>query len=328
VELGLCVLPPDLAGAAAIAAQSEEAGIGWLGMCDSPYLYVDAHQAMQVALRETTRIKVGSFVTNPVTRHWSVQAAAFRGLLEEGGDRVYLGIGPGDSAVHSVGLKPARIAALTQYVKQVREHVDDGLEVMVAAGGPRGVTAAAGYADHVVLGQGASPEATDILRAAVAEGAAAAGRPAPPALWLFLILDLAASEAEVEAARADVRSPVASYSRQALDHTFEGKAVPAHLHGPLRDLYANFSFEDYSRTGQSANARLFAAAGDGEVEAFLFERFAIVDTPERAAARLAEIGRQTGVAGVFLSAVTSDQSQLLGLVRDRLIPSLAQEVSR
>ncbi|MBS1880212.1 MAG: LLM class flavin-dependent oxidoreductase [Actinobacteria bacterium] len=324
MQLGLCVLPPDLGAAAELAATADRAGLGWFGMCDSPYLYVDVHQAMLRAAQSSRRMRVGSFVTNPVTRHWSVQAAGFRGLQEEAGARAFLGIGPGDSAVHSVGLKPARIAALAEYVERVRAHAGDELEVMVAAGGPKGVAAAAAYADHVVLGQGVAPEALELLRAAAVEGAERAGRSAPPRLWLFLILQLAEDADGVEAARADVRSPVVSYSRQALDHTFDGKAVPEHLQAPLRELYTGFSFEDYSRAGASANARLLASAGDGEIEPFLFDRFAVVDTPERVAERLHEIELASGVAGVFMSIVSSDPKRLVELLGERLIPRLTE----
>ncbi|MEZ5076068.1 MAG: LLM class flavin-dependent oxidoreductase [Solirubrobacterales bacterium] len=324
MELGLCVLTPDLRTTTELAELAEEAGIGWFGMCDSPYLYVDVHQAMAAALEASERMRVGSFVTNPVTRHWSVQAAGFRALQERDGERVFCGIGPGDSAVHSVGLKPARISELAAYTGKVRTHAGEGLEVMVAAGGPKGVAAAAGYADHLVLGQGVSPEPIGLLRTAAEAGAARAGHASLPELWLFLILHLAASEAEVEAVRADVRSPVVSYSRQALDHSFEGKAVPERLQAPLRELYAGFSFEDYSRTGASANARLLATAGNGEVEPFLFDRFALVDTPERVAERLWEIQRSCGVAGVFMSVVSSDTPGLLRLLGERMVPRLAE----
>jgi len=323
MELGLCVLPSNIRDALTIATAAEGAGVGWLGMCDSPFLYVDPYLAMQRVLLETQRLRVGTFVSNPVTRHWSVQAAALRGLQECGGSRVFFGVGPGDSAVHSVGLRPARIAEVRRYAERVREHVDDGLEIMVAAGGPKGVASAARYADHVVLGQGLAHGAIAGLRRAALEGAEAEGRAAPPAFWLFVILHLADHEDQLEVARRDIRSPVVSYSRQALDHGFEGKDIPAELQPGLRRLYENFSFDDYSRTGASHNARLLEGELGQALEGLLFGRFAIVDTPERAADRLVSVADSTGATGIFVTAVASDSSHLLRLLGERLIPRLA-----
>lgn len=327
MELGLCVLPSNLRDAVAIAAAADAAGVDRLGMCDSPYLYVDPHIAMARALEETAALRVGPFVTNPTTRHWSVQAAAFRALREIGGDRVYFGIGPGDSAVHSVGLPPARIGAIRDYVERLREHGPEGLPAMVAAGGPKGVAAAARYADDVVLGQGVEPEAIVRLRDTALAAASAAGRDVPPRLWLFAILHLAEHEDQLEQVRRDVRSPVMSYSRQALDHSFAGKDVPAELQAGLRTLYREFSFEDYSRSGASHNARLLDSETGRALERFLFDRFAIVDTPERAADRLAGIAAATGVTGIFASVVSSDPIGLIRLLGERLVPRLGAQGS-
>jgi alkanesulfonate monooxygenase SsuD/methylene tetrahydromethanopterin reductase-like flavin-dependent oxidoreductase (luciferase family) len=319
VEIGFCLLLPDLRTTVEVAAIAEEGGVGWLGICDSPYLYADPHAAMQAAARVTSSIRVGTFVTNPVTRHWSVQAAAFRALAEVAPGRGFMGIAPGDSAVHSVGLPPASPQALAAYAREIRRHGPAELPVMVAAGGPLSVRVAAGYADELVIGQGASEGAMAELEAIAARAHAASGAAHPLNLWACVLLNLAERTDGVEDARSDIKSAVVAYSRQALDRTFEHKCVPEELHGPLRELYTGYSFDEHSKPGRTRNARLLERA---DLEAFLFDRFAVVDTPEAAAERVLEIAEKTGVERVFLSAISSDPVSLMQLAAARLMPRL------
>lgn len=324
MELGLCVIPTSLESTVEVAELAERGGIEWLGICDSPYLYAEPHACMQAAARATSEIRIGTFVTNPVTRHWTVQAAGFRALEELAPGRGFIGIAAGDSAVHSVGLSPARPAELAEYVDRVREHGPAGLEVMTAAGGPRSARRAATYADHLVLGQGAAEAAVSSLRS-VAEEARRATAPRLPevSFWGFMLLGLAPSEGDLAGVRRDIAAAVVAYSRQAFDHTFEGKAVPAELQGPLRELYASYSFEEHSTPGESRNARLLH--GDGaDLESFLFDRFALVGMPEAVAGRLRAVLRSTRLQRLFLSAISTDPVALTRLLVERLLPNLDQ----
>ncbi|MEZ5076083.1 MAG: LLM class flavin-dependent oxidoreductase [Solirubrobacterales bacterium] len=321
MELGLCVIPSSLESTVEVAQLAERGGVGWLGVCDSPYLYAEPHACIQAAARETEKIRIGTFVTNPVTRHWTVQAAAFRALDELAPGRGFIGIAAGDSAVHSVGLKPARPAELEEYVARVREHGPAGLEVMTAAGGPRSVRRAATYADHLVLGQGAAAEAVSFLRGVAREGEAAAQ--SKLRLWGFMLLGLVDSEGEVPAFRREIAAAVVAYSRQAFDYGFEGKAVPVELREPLLELYANYSFEEHSTPGESRNARLLHGGG-ADLESFLFDRFALIGTPEMVAERLPATLDSAGLERVFLSAISADPVALTRLLVERLMPCLDQ----
>jgi alkanesulfonate monooxygenase SsuD/methylene tetrahydromethanopterin reductase-like flavin-dependent oxidoreductase (luciferase family) len=259
-----------------------------------------------------------------VTRNWSVQAAAFRSLDEAGPGRVYLGIGPGDSAVHSVGLKPASPKALADYVAEVCRHGPSTLPVMVAAGGPRSVAGAAAYCDHLVIGQGASLEAMTAL-GEIADASAREHERAEPAKWVFIILCLASSEADVGSARNDVKAAVVAYSRQAFDHTFEAKGVAPELQAPLRSLYARYSFEEHSAPGETANARLLASEEFAGIGDYLFSRFAVVGTPEVAADRLLQIAGETGIDRIFMTFICSDIVAMTRLAAERMLPRLPLE---
>src|SRR5260370_1314985 len=74
---------------------------GWDGMvvADSQCVIGDSYVALAIAAQATSRIKIGVGVTNPVTRHPAVTAAAIAGIQELSGGRAVLGIGRGDSSL-------------------------------------------------------------------------------------------------------------------------------------------------------------------------------------------------------------------------------------
>jgi alkanesulfonate monooxygenase SsuD/methylene tetrahydromethanopterin reductase-like flavin-dependent oxidoreductase (luciferase family) len=72
---------------------------------------------MGLAGAETSRIVLGTNVTNPVTRHGTVTASAGATVDELTGGRFVLGVGIGDSAVRVMGWKPARMAALRESIE-------------------------------------------------------------------------------------------------------------------------------------------------------------------------------------------------------------------
>ena len=127
---------------------------------------------------------------------------------------------------------------------------------------------------------------------------------------------------DCDSARADIRAIVVAFSRQAFDRTFEGKSVRPELQEPLQALYANYAFEQHSMPGESANARLLAEEERAELEAFLFERFALVDVPEAAAERLLAMTEHTGIDRVFLCVEASDPLKLVRLACERMLPRL------
>lgn len=68
----------------------------------------------------TSRVTLGTDVTNPATRHPAVTASALATLDEAAPGREVLGMGLGDSAVETMGMKPSRLAAFEQTVHRMR----------------------------------------------------------------------------------------------------------------------------------------------------------------------------------------------------------------
>src|SRR4051812_34233544 len=91
---------------------------GWDGVAftESQNRSGDPYVALTAAALTTSRIKLAIGVTNPVTRHPVVTAAGIASVQLEAAGRAELGIGRGDSALAYLGLKPAGVPALRDYL--------------------------------------------------------------------------------------------------------------------------------------------------------------------------------------------------------------------
>jgi 5,10-methylenetetrahydromethanopterin reductase len=88
----------------------ESEGVHRLWLIDSQLAMKDVYAGLLLAAQATSRLELGPGVTNPLTRHPTVTAAAMSALAEVSAGRALLGVGAGDSAVYGLGWKPARVA--------------------------------------------------------------------------------------------------------------------------------------------------------------------------------------------------------------------------
>ncbi|MFJ8542736.1 TIGR03842 family LLM class F420-dependent oxidoreductase [Streptomyces sp. NPDC093586] len=166
---------------------------GWT--FDSAVLWQEPFVIYSQILAHTTRLKVGTMVTNPGTRTWEVTASTFATLNDMYGNRTVCGIGRGDSAMRVAGRKPVTLARISEAMKVIRalgrgEEADLGggtvvrfpwikpgaeLPVWMAAYGPKALKTAGEEADGFIL-QLADPYLTEYMVRAVKDAAAAAGR--------------------------------------------------------------------------------------------------------------------------------------------------------
>ena len=109
---------------------------GWDGITivDSQNLSGDCYVGLAVAAGETTRIRLGTGVTNPFTRHAAVTASAIATVNAVSGGRATLGIGRGDSALAHLGHAPASPEVLARYLEQLQGYLR-GDEVPFGDGG-------------------------------------------------------------------------------------------------------------------------------------------------------------------------------------------------
>lgn len=195
VSFGLRI--PPCASATEVAdcvRRAEEAGFDVAWLPDSQFIWRDVWATLAVAATRTTRIRLGTCVTNFETRHVSVTAAAAGTLDELAPGRVIVGVGTGDSSIKTLGLEPTRLDRMRGQIATVRallrgdEASFDGrpmrLEVTpsapppvyMAANGPKALALAGELADGVILVAGMHGDALGRALAHVAEGAAHGGR--------------------------------------------------------------------------------------------------------------------------------------------------------
>ena len=128
---------PGFAAKRAVELEAE----GWTGMgiVDSQCLSGDVYVAAALAGAATSRLRLATAVTNPVTRHPATAAAAAASVQAETGGRFVLGIGRGDSALAYLGLAPAPPAHFERYLERLqgylrREEVPFDLETDLVNG--------------------------------------------------------------------------------------------------------------------------------------------------------------------------------------------------
>ena len=121
------LLPPD--ELAALARQAEEAGASHVFVADEG-TERDVFVVLAVMAGATSRVMLGSGITNPFTRHPVALAAAFATLAELAPGRIVAGIGTGGTrTLAPMGLDPERpYSALVECLDLV-ERLLDGEEV-------------------------------------------------------------------------------------------------------------------------------------------------------------------------------------------------------
>jgi 5,10-methylenetetrahydromethanopterin reductase len=101
-------------------ALAESLGYEKLYLGDSQLIWRELLVLLGALAVTTSRIQLGSGVTNPITRDWTVLAGAWATLDELSGGRVFVGLGVGDSAVRTMGQKPTSLAELERAVHFLR----------------------------------------------------------------------------------------------------------------------------------------------------------------------------------------------------------------
>ena len=186
-----------IAGVTSGVAKLAEA-TGWDGMLvtDTQCLASEAFVELALCVAATERIRLGTGVTNPVTRDGALMAGGFNTLQHESGGRMSLGIGRGDSSLAHIGRHAAPLSALETFLVRLQaylrgESVDrDGfasrlvthaahlpkVPVDIAGTGPRVIAMAARHAEGLTLGVGANPERIAAKVRETEAGLAAIGR--------------------------------------------------------------------------------------------------------------------------------------------------------
>ena len=239
-----------------IARAAESAGVLDLGIADTPLITRDLYLSCSACLHETSKLRLHTAVTNPVTRHPSVTAGSLLTLCEQAPGRVAFGIATGDSALWGVGLKPAKITEMSEYIVAVRALLrgeeaswrgttfrghwpdfDPALAppIYVAVSGPRVLKASAQVADGLIIAEmGYAPEDIARVHDLIDQACAEVDRD-PQELDIWWLADLRFAE-DTEAALAQ---SIGSATQWLIMGSTRGKGIPEGFVPKLRELHAD-----------------------------------------------------------------------------------------
>src|SRR5262245_25884292 len=310
-RFGIVFLPESLAEFGALCRGAEDSGFDLLGVADSQSVFRELYVALTLAARETSRIRLGPLVTNPLTRHLAVTASAISSVDELSGGRAAIGLGSGDSAIYTIGAPPATLAGLEDAVLTLGQltageairraegtwrvhHTARRGPVYLAAEGPRTLELAGRIADGVIVGLGLTPEVIRLSLEAIERGARAAGRTlADVDVWWFAKTNVADMR---DAAVGPITMALAASANHAFRFTLEGKGVPVDLHERIRCLQREYDAHHHEIAG-AGNAGLTER---WELTDYLADRFAIAGTPDDCAAQI----RRAVAAGAHQFVIT------------------------
>jgi len=311
----------------ALTRQAEAAGFEYGWIFDSHVIWRDPYPLLTLMAQATTRLRLGTCVTNPGTREPSVTASSLAVLDELSGGRMDLGIGRGDSARRVLGKPPTTMATLEEAIVVIKALVEgrtvefEGTElvlrwsgkwrlpVWVAGYGPMALAMAGRVADGLIL-QLADPDLIAWFVAQVREAATAAGRDPSS------ILVQAAAAAYVgprEQGRDRTRWFPALVSNHVVDlvNKYPREQLPGSLTGYVRDR-SGYDYRHPAEVG-SSNA---AFVGD-EVT----DRFCVLGSVEDHVAKLRELAA-AGVDQFNVYLMNGDEEEQLAIYGREIIPAL------
>ena len=195
MEFGVGLFPTEpLQKMIQLAKLSEELGFSHVWIGDSHLIWREAYVNMAAAALNTSKVKLGTGVTNPLTRHPSVVASAYATLEELAPGRFIVGIGLGDSSVETMGMKPAKLEYFERTIRQMRallagEEVQletgkihlkhpckNKVPVYIAASGPKMLELSGRIADGIIVLVGVADEYLRQAKERIEAGAKSAGR--------------------------------------------------------------------------------------------------------------------------------------------------------
>jgi len=164
---------------APLAKDLEAMGFDYLLCPDTQNLSPDPYGQLSLAAAETTRLKMGTGVTNPITRDAAVTATAVATLQQQSNNRAICVIGRGDSSAAHIGRSNATTQQLKTYIERIKaymrgESVQRGEKesvlrwlqsedvppapVDIACTGPKTIRMAVDVGDRISFAVGSAPE--------------------------------------------------------------------------------------------------------------------------------------------------------------------------
>ena len=314
-----------------LARLADSLGFSSVWTFDSPVLWQEPFVIFPRILEATRHVTVGTMVTNPRSREWTVTASLFATLNDMYGNRTVCGIGRGDSAVRVVGERPTTLEQLAGAIRTIKALAegrevelhgqpvrfpwvrDGSLPVWMAGYGPKALAVAGREADGLILQIG-DPFVIEWAIGRVRAAAEEAGRD-PDALTIC-----AAAPAYVGDDLAHQRDQVRWFGGMVGNHVAdlvqrygqESGAVPRELTAYIEQR-TGYDYHHHGRVGNP----------DTEfVPDEIVDRFCVLGTPADHRAKLEEL-ESLGVSTFCIYLMHDAQEQTLAAYGSEVIPRLA-----
>ena len=300
-EFGVGLFPTEpLEKMIQLAKVSEEVGFSHIWVGDSHLIWREAYINMTAMMLNTTKVKLGTGVTNPLTRHPSVSASGYATLEEYSPGRMIVGIGLGDSSVETMGMKPSTLANFQKSLEQMRQ-ILDGKEaqlptgkihllhptktrvpIYIAASGPKMLELSGRIADGIIVLVGVADDYIAHAKEKIAAGAKAAGRKLAD---LNLVLWVPCAVSETANAKDAVKAHVARVVAHPLPYVLDPNEQKV-----LQEIRKTYDY--YHHMDQQANHA-------DVIPDWLVEKFAIAGTVAQCKTQIERI-KKTGVQQIAI----------------------------
>ncbi|MEU1144373.1 LLM class flavin-dependent oxidoreductase [Streptomyces sp. NPDC005863] len=108
-------------GAERLAVRAEQLGFYSFWVYDTPMLHGDPFVTLALCAKATHRIRLGIGVTSPALRSAPAAAAAIASLNALAPGRIVCGVGTGNTARRTLGMRPTRTAELESFTAALRD---------------------------------------------------------------------------------------------------------------------------------------------------------------------------------------------------------------
>jgi len=334
LDFGITLMPdPPSTTLVHLTRLAEEQGFTYGWLFDSHLLWMEPYPLLTLMAANTSRMRLGTCVTNPATREPSVTASAFATLNEISGGRMVMGIGRGDSARRVMGRPPTSLATLEQAILEIRalaagevadaepqplqiKWATGSLPIYVAAYGPKALRLAGRLGDGVIL-QFADPDLIRWCLGFVRQGCQEAGRD-----WAtFHVMSAAPTyiSDDLDKARAQVRWFPAMVSNHVVDlvSRYAPEDLPDELTRYVRHR-PGYDYQDHGRVG--ADHASFVTDD-------IVDRFCVIGTMSDCARRLQDL-RDAGVNEFNIYLMTDDREGTLHSYGREIIPAFTGAAAR
>lgn len=307
-------------------SRADELGFGGVWVADSQSIFRDAFMALTLFSQSTRHMELATGVTNVITRHPAVLAHSFATLDEISGGRAVLGVGVGESAIHTIGQRPSKLKRLEEVIGVIRALMRgeaaefDGqtlkvswppreVPVVMACTGPKSLQLAGRIADGVLFQVGADPALVRYAMKNIGIGAEAAARD-PSDVKLYQRLACGVSD-DRDAVRSEVRG-YASVAAGTIYSAVPRDDIPDDLYADLQRMKERY---DYQRHGD------MNAEHAGLITDRILDAVAIAGTPAEAVPRFREL-MELGVENFVLPIATKQPERIVTTLAERVLPDL------